>query len=120
MTDPLYRDYILDHARRPRNKGQLDNASFAAREANTRCGDVCIFTVQGSTRIERVMFDGHGCALSIAAASLLTEEVEGKNVAEILTFTDEQFLFTLGVEVTSGRLDCALLPLRTLKKACSV
>lgn len=74
---------------------------------NAACGDVCVMQVGGGV----VMFDGHGCALSTAAASLLSEIPDGH------LLSDEAFLQTLGVEVTSGRLDCALLSLRALR-AC--
>lgn len=109
MTDPLYRQHILDHARHPRNHGVLADATHRGREANASCGDVC--EIAFNDRI--MLFDGHGCALSTASASLLCESYEGTLIAP----TDEEFLKLLGVEVTSGRLDCALLPLRALRKA---
>lgn len=106
MSD-LYREHIIEHARYPRNKGVLVGAARTHREANASCGDVCVMQVG-----ERgLMFDGQGCALSIAAASLLTEWWDG------CAPTDEDFLQKLGVAVTSGRLDCALLPLRALRGA---
>lgn len=110
MPSELYREHILEHARYPRNKGVLAGAMQTHREVNASCGDVCVMQVLG----ERVMFDGLGCALSTAAASLLTEMPDAR------TLTEQVFLERLGVEVTSGRLDCALLPLRALKKCYDV
>lgn len=106
MPDGLYREHIIEHARYPRNKGMLATAHRTHREVNTACGDVCTMQVGAG----RTMFDGHGCALSTAAASMLTEMPDGA------TLSDHDFLDRLGVAVTSGRLDCALLPLRALRK----
>lgn len=122
MTDALYREHILDHARHPRNKGALTHATHTAREVNASCGDVCLFSLRleahdAKHEVTAASFDGHGCALSTAAASLLTEEVEGRAAEEIVAMTDEAFLSVLGVQVTSGRRDCALLPLRAMRKA---
>lgn len=134
MIDPLYRPHILDHARHPRHKGVLADATHSGREVNASCGDVCEMTLvipsivalrisQGDTEKRRrvegshvtsIMFDGQGCALSTAAGSLLCESIEGRPLA---VPSDEEFLQLLGVEVTSGRRDCALLPLRALRKA---
>lgn len=110
MSD-LYREHIIEHARYPRNKGVLAHATQTHREANTSCGDVCIMQLgeQG------IMFDGHGCALSTAAASLLTEWWLTDSQWRDGGRSDEEFLQKLGVAVTSGRLDCALLPLRALR-----
>lgn len=106
MSDGLYREHILEHARFPRNKRAIYDVAEAHREVNAACGDVCVMLVEE----DGVVFDGHGCALSIAAASMLTEMSNGHLLA------DDAFLQKLGVEVTSGRLDCALLPLRALRK----
>lgn len=118
MTDSIYREHILDHARHPRNKGSLVGSTHEAREANPRCGDVCTFAVRVVDGVvAAAMFDGVGCALATASASLLTEHIACKRMAEAQRITEQDFLETLGVAVTSGRIDCALLPLRTLKKA---
>lgn len=103
----LYREHIIEHARYPRNKGVLKEAIQSHREVNSACGDVCLMQVGK----DGLMFDGHGCALSTAAASLLTEWWDD------VVMSDEEFLQKLGVEVTSGRLDCALLPIRALRSA---
>lgn len=106
MPDGLYREHILEHARHPRNKG-LHDGGRVWREVNAACGDVMTLQIGAYD----VRWDGTGCALSTAAASLLTGMPEGWHL------TDEAFLHALGIEVTSGRLDCALLPLRALRKA---
>ncbi len=123
--DSIYRDHILEHARHPRNFGVLADATKQARLANPTCGDVCtIYLKIANDAIVNATFDGHGCALSTAAASLLTEHLTSmSSVAPIIggvtmpCLNEAEFLTLLGIEPTSGRLDCALLPLRALNAA---
>lgn len=113
----IYREHILEHARHPRNRGVLVGATHEAREANPQCGDVCEFRlrlVEGN--VAEAMFNGHSCALSTASASLLTELLMGSAVSRAQAMNEDEFLAKLGIAVTSGRLDCALLPLRAFKK----
>ncbi len=79
----LYRDVIVDHNKRPRNFGRLDPADAHADGHNPLCGDQLSVTVKlsGDT-IEDVKFDGSGCAISVASASLMTEAVRGKSLAD--------------------------------------
>ncbi len=118
MTEPLYRPHILAHARNPQHRGVVLGTTHRADEANPACGDRCRVTskVENDVIIE-ARFDGEGCALSTAATSILLEEMTGKSVTDIAKMTDETFLALLGVDVTSGRLDCALFGLRTLRRA---
>ncbi len=118
MTEPLYRPHIIAHARNPQFRGVVASATHDADRANPRCGDRCRMTakiVNGA--IIEARFDGEGCALSTAASSILLEDLQGKHVIEIEALTDEMFLQLLGVDVTSGRIDCALFGLRTLRAA---
>ncbi|QAA76235.1 MAG: hypothetical protein BIP78_0469 [Candidatus Bipolaricaulis sibiricus] len=112
-----YEEVILDHWRHPRNKGRLPSPDASAVEANPLCGDVVrIELAIHDGRVHDVRFEGEGCAISLAAASLLTELVQGKSVAEAAAVTDEALLSALG-GVVRTRLSCALLPLRALRKA---
>ena len=80
----LYRDVILDHNRQPRNFGRLDPADAAADGHNPLCGDRLHITVRkDATRLNDLRFDGQGCAISVASASLMSEAVKGKALAEI-------------------------------------
>jgi len=82
--DALYQDVLLSHARKPRHFGALDGADRRAVADNPVCGDrVEVFAVVRDGRIERVSFEGTGCAISMASASLLTEAVEGKTDAQV-------------------------------------
>ena len=78
----LYRDVILDHNRRPRNFGPLEGASTRAEGNNPLCGDQLLLAVRlDGERIADIRFEGHGCAISTASASLMTEAVKGRDRA---------------------------------------
>jgi nitrogen fixation protein NifU and related proteins len=80
----LYRDVILDHNRNPRNFGRLDPCDAAADGHNPLCGDRLHLTLRRSAdRLTELRFDGHGCAISVASASLMGEAVTGHTIAEI-------------------------------------
>ncbi len=86
----LYQSVILDHNRKPRNFGALDGATGTAEGKNPLCGDQVEVAVQldGDT-VSRVMFTGHGCAISKASASLMTAAVQGKTRAEVDALFDK-------------------------------
>lgn len=85
MLDDLYREIILDHYRSPRHKGQVEDPDITARGYNPLCGDDIEITVRlNDGRIDAVAFDGHGCSISQASASMLTEAVMGKPLTEAL------------------------------------
>jgi nitrogen fixation protein NifU and related proteins len=80
----LYRDVILDHNRQPRNFGKLDPADAQADGHNPLCGDrLSVFVRMNGNRVEDLRFEGKGCAISTASASLMTEAVKGKDKAAI-------------------------------------
>ena len=114
-----YEELILEHWRNPRNKGSLENPDIDVVEANPLCGDVVRLqlSVKEGT-VKDVRFEGRGCAISQAAASLLTEMIKGKTVSELEEMKDEELLSALG-GVIKTRLSCALLPLRALRKGLS-
>jgi nitrogen fixation NifU-like protein len=86
----LYRDVILDHNRRPRNFGRLEGADAGAEGHNPLCGDrLSLFVRMNGERIEDIRFEGRGCAISTASASLMTEAVKGKERAEVRQLFDK-------------------------------
>jgi nitrogen fixation NifU-like protein len=86
----LYRDVIVDHNRNPRNFGKLDPADVHADGHNPLCGDrLSIYANLDGDRISEVKFDGSGCAISVASASLLTEAVKGKSRGDVKALFDE-------------------------------
>lgn len=86
----LYQQVILDHNKRPRNRGKLPNATRVAHGENPSCGDQCnVYLRLDGDRIAEVSFDGSGCAISQASASLMTTQVKGKSAPEVKKLYDE-------------------------------
>ena len=86
----LYRDVIVDHNRHPRNFGKLDPADAQADGHNPLCGDrLTVYVKLDGERISDARFEGAGCAISVASASLLTEAVKGKSKAEVQRLFDD-------------------------------
>jgi len=116
--DDLYRDYILEHYRRPHNFGVLDNATSTQEGANPLCGDRITLQLRViGDQIAGVGFTGRGCAISQASASLLTDEVKGKPIDEAAAMKANDVLDLLGIEISPARMKCALLSLETLQGA---
>jgi nitrogen fixation protein NifU and related proteins len=86
----LYRDVIVDHNRRPRNFGKLEHANAHADGFNPLCGDrLSLYVKLDGERISDVAFEGSGCAISVASASLLTEAIKGKTEPEVKALFEE-------------------------------
>jgi len=117
MASALYQAQILDHYRHPRNKGVLPEATVSARDANLLCGDEVAFylRVDGGGRVADARFDGHGCAISQASASIVSTMLGGRTLEELESIDREVVLEALGVPITGARLKCALLPLDVLR-----
>jgi nitrogen fixation NifU-like protein len=122
--DDVYREHILDHYKNPRNFGDLPRATHRATVTNASCGDVIELALDlrkedEKLKIERIRFKGTGCAISMAAASLLTELI-GKGewtIDKLKSLDDRDMMEMLGVRVSPTRMKCATLPLRALEKA---
>lgn len=115
MDRQAYVEEVMDHYKNPRNKGKLENADFCARDENPLCGDdisICAKVKNG--RLVGVKFDGHGCAICIAASSMLMERVDGKRISDALKISREGVLANFG-EISAARTKCALLSLKVLK-----
>ncbi len=118
--DDLYKEEIIEHYKNPRNFGELEDATYSVREANASCGDLIELQLKvENEKIVGVAFQGMGCALSIAAASLLTEAIKGKSVWEAKAVDEKMMNELLGVEVSATRSKCVFLPMRGLRKALS-
>ena len=114
--DDLYRDYILEHYRRPHNFGPLEDASVTREGANPLCGDritLQLGVVDGV--VQTVGFTGRGCAISQASASLLTDEIKGKPVDAAAGFAATDLLELLGIDISPARLKCAMLSFDSLQ-----
>jgi len=117
MDSSIYREQIIDLYEHPLNHGTLDAPDFSYEEDNPLCGDVVRIDVRldDQQRVAGVAWDGEGCAISQAAASLLTEEIKGMTLEEIRYFPKERLLELIGVPLSMARVKCALLSLKVLK-----
>jgi nitrogen fixation protein NifU and related proteins len=117
MDDYMYREQIIDLYENPLNFGALDSPDFSYEEDNPLCGDVIRISVQldDNDHIVDVRWEGEGCAISQASASLLTEEIKGLSIDEVKDFSKEQLLDLLGIQLSMTRIKCALLSLKVLK-----
>lgn len=113
--DDMYRQYILEHYREPRNHGRLDQPDIHAADTNPLCGDrVAIDLAVSDGRVSEVRFEGRGCAISQASASMLTEKIEGATLDELRALNPDDIFEMLGVQIGPARQRCALLALRVL------
>jgi nitrogen fixation protein NifU and related proteins len=119
MDDQLYREYILEHYKHPHNHGSLDHADMQAHDLNPLCGDELTFQLglDADGRVDEVAFDGHGCAISQASASMLSEELRGKTPQELLAMDHTTVLDLLGIEISATRMKCAMLSVKVVKAA---
>ena len=114
----LYAEEILDHYKHPRHYGHLDDADdgLPRSEPALRRRDQLELKIEDG-KVADVAYTGHGCAMSRAAASMMSEEIIGKSLEELRGWNKESILDLLGIEVGPVRLKCALLPLKALKSA---
>ena len=113
----LYSDTLLDHFRHPRNYGSLATPDISNEQFNPLCGDRIRIELQFDHSIVReVRFKGDACAISTAAASLLTELILGADIAELANISDARLISALESDIQPARLQCALLPLLALRE----
>jgi nitrogen fixation protein NifU and related proteins len=118
--DNLYRDFILEHYRQPHNKGVLEPHDLHFADSNPTCGDELSMTIRlddGRNLISDVAFDGRGCAISQASASILTDDLRGMSLDQVRAIEPRSVLDNLGVPIGPARLKCALLSYKVLQGA---
>ena len=130
--DDLYRDVVMDHYKQPRNRGTMDEADVVVEGANPLCGDeITLWLDVQEGVVQHVRFAGHGCSISQASASIMTEAIKGRHVEEIESIVtafrgmmlegadpDEELLgdgiALEGVKQFPVRIKCAVLGWNTL------
>ncbi len=118
--DNLYRDFILEHYREPHNRGVLEPNDLRFADSNPTCGDELSMTIvlDGSReRIADVAFDGRGCAISQASASIMTDVLRGLSLDDVRAMEPRGVVEALGVPIGPARLKCALLGYKVLQGA---
>lgn len=117
FAEDMYKEELLEHYREPQNYGKIEDADVQYRDFNPVCGDeVEIFINVQANKVDGIKFTGKGCAISQAAASIVTEHIKGMKVDEVKTFTNEKMLELLPIEVSNLRIKCALLALKAIQK----
>ena len=116
-----YREYILDHYRNPRNYGKLEQPDVHAEDSNPLCGDQLALDLQiEGNHVTAVRFQGRGCAISQASASMLSEMIEGKTTQEVIRLGKDDVLDALGITISPARTKCAFLCLRVLHRGLAM
>lgn len=116
VSDELYDEHILDHYESPYHKGTLAHPTCSHSDRNPICGDQITLQLQiEGDRVQQAYFDGKGCAISQAAASILCEEIEGKTLHELRDFQARNMLELIRVPLTASRQKCGLLGFKVLK-----
>jgi nitrogen fixation NifU-like protein len=113
-----YNQNLLDHAKNPRNYGKLAQPTIVREESNPFCGDQIQMDIQlDQNRIVDIRFSGRGCAVSLAAVSMLTEMVKNRTLDQLESLSGEDMLATLGVSIKRSRQKCAFLGLKIFRSA---
>lgn len=116
----IYREELIEHYRHPQNFGRLSKPTVWHEEGNPFCGDKIRMELEiKNDQVENVAFSGIGCVISLASASLLTENIKGKKISEVKKIEMRDIIKLLGIELSPTRLKCGLLPWEVLEKAIS-
>ena len=119
LDDELYQERILDHYEEPFHRGSCPALTHAHEDENPLCGDTVRveLAIAPNGTIVDAYFNGDGCCISQASASMLIERIQGKTIDDVKRFTAEDMLTLFGAKLTPNRQKCCLLAWRTLQSA---
>ena len=119
MSSDMYKEIILDYYKNPRNRGTIESPDAKAKDSNPLCGDVVEMQLKFKDgKVSDIKFNGDGCAISQASASMLTEVAMGKSIEDVRKIDKTVLLENLGSpNLGAVRIKCALLPLKVMKTA---
>ncbi len=114
--DELYKQNIIEHYKKPLNKGVLSDFDIKIQAKNVNCGDdVVVYIKLGKDeKIEKTSFNGYGCAISTAASSMLTEKIKGLTIDELKMISPGDIYNMLGIKISPNRVNCALLSYKAI------
>ena len=120
MADELgmYAEELIYNYEHPKNKGVISDADAEMGEENISCGDrIMVYLKLDGDKISDVKFEGSGCVISMGTASILTDFLKGKTLAEVEAFGKEKLLGLINIDPGPVRMHCATLSLRAIRKA---
>jgi nitrogen fixation NifU-like protein len=117
--EELYQEHILDHYESPYHRGRCSHCTHCHEDDNPLCGDRVRMSLHldDAGTLRDVYFDGEGCCISQAAASMLVEKFDGRSVEDVKRFAADDMLRLFGARLTPNRQKCCLLPWRVLQAA---
>lgn len=116
--EEIYRENILDHYRHPHNLGEITACTVSHHELNPLCGDeLTMFLVIEKGIIKDAKFSGHGCAISVASASMLTDKMKEMPVEKLVNLSEADITSMLGITLSVVRMKCGMLALKAAMKA---
>ncbi len=118
MAFDIYQEEIIEHYKKPQNKGVIEHPDMFSHGNNPVCGDdITVYLRVNNDTITDVKFDGRGCAISQASASMLTEKVKGMKLADVANLTADDIKEMLHIPLSAVRMKCATLSLNTIHEA---
>lgn len=123
IVSNIYSEMILEYYKHPKNRKRLEKPDIQNHSHNPLCGDQCDIFINlddNKSTIKEITFDGEGCAISIASASMTTLLMKNKTLKEALEFDKNELLEMLGIQLSPNRLKCALLGLDTIKNGIRI
>lgn len=114
----MYAEELLSSYEHPHNKGKIEGADAEMHEENISCGDkITVYLKIEDGKVSDVKFEGSGCVISMGSASMLTDSIKGKSVAELESMGKTELLQVIGIDPGPVRMHCATLSLRAVKEA---